>query len=118
MPSDYTGEEGGRATRRLLIRPDRPTAIIYDNDVMAVAGLAVAQEMGLTVPADLSIVAWDDSPLCSLVHPPLTALTRDIAAYGAHAARELLAAVDGVKVGNIESGTAHLTPRGSTAPPR
>ena len=98
VPSDYTGEEGGRATRRLLIDAERPTAIIYDNDVMAVAGLAVAQEMGLTVPADLSIVAWDDSPLCSLVHPPLTALSRDIAEYGAHAARQLLAAIDGKPV--------------------
>jgi DNA-binding LacI/PurR family transcriptional regulator len=52
------------------------------------------------------------------VHPPLTALTRDIAEYGAHAARELLAAIDGKQVGNVEAGTAHLTPRGSTAPPR
>jgi DNA-binding LacI/PurR family transcriptional regulator len=118
MPSDYTGEEGGRATRRLLIGADRPTAIIYDNDVMAVAGLAVAQEMGLSVPGDLSIVAWDDSPLCSLVHPPLTALSRDISEYGAHAARQLLAAISGEPVRNVEAGTAHLTPRGSTAPPR
>lgn len=118
VPSDYTGEEGGRATRRLLIGTERPTAVIYDNDVMAVAGLAVAQEMGLAVPGDLSIVAWDDSPLCSLVHPPLTALSRDIAEYGAHAARELLAAIDGKQVTNVEAGTAHLTPRGSTAPPR
>jgi DNA-binding LacI/PurR family transcriptional regulator len=118
MPSDYTGEEGGRATRRLLIGAERPTAIIYDNDVMAVAGLAVAQEMGLGVPADLSIVAWDDSPLCSLVHPPLTALSRDISEYGAHAARQLLAAIAGEPIRNAEAGTAHLTPRGSTAPPR
>ena len=116
--TDYTGEEGGRATRRLLIGAERPTAIIYDNDVMAVAGLGVAQEMGLTVPGDLSIVAWDDSPLCSLVHPPLTALSRDISEYGAHAARTLLAAISGEKVGNVEAGTAHLTPRGSTGPPR
>ncbi|WP_067505481.1 LacI family DNA-binding transcriptional regulator [Actinoplanes sp. TFC3] len=117
VPSDYTGEEGGRATRRLLSAGERPTAIIYDNDVMALAGLSVAQEMGLSVPADLSIVAWDDSPLCSLVHPPLTALSRDIAAYGAHAARALLAAIAGEPVPNSEEGTAHLTPRGSTAPP-
>ncbi|MGK5443907.1 LacI family DNA-binding transcriptional regulator [Micromonospora sp. URMC 105] len=116
--SDYTGEEGARATRRLLSSADRPTAVIYDNDVMAIAGLSVAQEMGLAVPGDLSIVAWDDSPLCRLVHPPLTALGRDIPAYGAHAARQLLAVIAGEPVTGVQDETAHLTPRGSTAPPR
>lgn len=118
VPSDYTGEEGARITRRLLSSPERPTAVIYDNDVMAVAGLAVAQEMGLAIPAELSIVAWDDSPLCRLVHPPLTALSRDIPAYGANAARQLLAAIAGEPIGGYQDETPHLTPRGSTAPPR
>ncbi|MFI5485435.1 LacI family DNA-binding transcriptional regulator [Micromonospora echinaurantiaca] len=118
VPSDYTGEEGARATRRLLSSAARPTAVIYDNDVMAIAGLSVAQEMGLAVPADLSIVAWDDSPLCQLVHPPLTALSRDIPAYGAHAARQLLAVIGGADPAGLQHETAHLTPRGSTAPPR
>ncbi|MFI6760726.1 LacI family DNA-binding transcriptional regulator [Micromonospora sp. NPDC050417] len=117
VPSDYTGEEGARVTRRLLSSAERPTALVYDNDVMAIAGLAVAQEMGLSVPADLSIVAWDDSPLCQLVHPSLTALSRDIPAYGAHAARQLLAAIAGNPVTSLQDETAHLTPRGSTAPP-
>ena len=117
VPSDYTGEEGTRATRRLLSSAERPTAIVYDNDVMAIAGLAVAQEMSIDVPGDLSIVAWDDSPLCQLVHPPLTALSRDIAAYGTQAARQLLAAIAGGTVGAVEESGAHLTPRGSTAPP-
>lgn len=116
--SDYTGEEGGRVTRRLLSATARPTAVIYDNDVMAIAGLSVAQEMGLTVPGDLSIVAWDDSPLCRLVHPPLTALGRDIAAYGAHAARHLLGVIAGGPATRVRDETPQLTPRGSTAPPR
>src|ERR1039458_7375768 len=70
---------GIEAPRTLLRGKRPPTAIIYDNDVMAVSGLGAAQRMGVQVPADLSIVAWDDSPLCQLVHPPLTALSRDIA---------------------------------------
>ncbi|WP_433514565.1 LacI family DNA-binding transcriptional regulator [Nonomuraea sp. CA-143628] len=112
--TDYTGEEGARATRRLLSSAARPTAIVYDNDIMAVAGLSVAQEMRLDVPRDLSIVAWDDSPLSQVVRPPLTALTRDIPAYGAHAAQRLLALIAGETVPPFEDQAARLTPRGST----
>ena len=115
VPSDYTGEEGSRATRRLLSSTPRPTAIIYDNDIMAVAGLAVSQEMGLSVPADLSIVAWDDSVLCSLVHPPLTALSRDVPTYGTKAAHQLMELIANGSAGSIQDETAHLVPRGSTA---
>ncbi len=115
--TDYTGEEGARATRRLLLSPGRPTAILYDNDMTAVAGLSVAQEMGLQVPRDLSIVAWDDSPLVQVVRPPLTALTRDIHAYGANAARTLLSLISGQQVAGYEDLAPQLTPRGSTGAP-
>jgi DNA-binding LacI/PurR family transcriptional regulator len=118
VSADYSPEEGGRATRRLLSAQRRPTAIVYDNDVMAVAGLAVAQEMGISVPADVSLVAWDDSLLCQLVHPPLTALSRDIPRYGAHAARQLLALVTDGTAGSLQTESARLVPRGSTGPRR
>lgn len=117
-PADYTGEESARITRRMLSSPARPTAVIYDNDIMAVAGLAVAQEMGIPVPSELSIVAWDDSPLCKLVHPALTAVSRDVSRYGAHAAHQLLAAIAGERTENFQDATPRLTPRSSTAPPR
>lgn len=115
VPSDFTGEEGGRATRRLLGAPKRSTAIVYDNDIMAVAGLAVAQQMGVAVPQDLSIIAWDDSLLSSVVHPPLTALSRDVAAYGANAARRLLMVIADGSAASFQDATAHLVPRGSTS---
>ena len=89
VETDYTWEEGMRATRALLSRRDRPTAIMFDNDVMAAAALNVTQEMGLAVPDDLSILAGDDSQLCVLVRPALTALAWDIQAYGVHTARVL-----------------------------
>jgi DNA-binding LacI/PurR family transcriptional regulator len=115
--TDYSGEEGARATRRLLIAQERPTAIVYDNDIMAVAGLSVAQELNLEVPRRLSLVAWDDSPFTQAVRPQLTALTRDIAEYGACAARTLLAAVDKEPVGHRQMPAARLVPRASTSPP-
>ena len=117
MTTDYTGEAGAQATRTLLARRPAPTAIIYDNDVMAVAGIAVAHEMGIEVPRELSMVAWDDSPLCQLTHPQLSAVSRDIAAFGAHAAQRLLQVVAGEPVSSFEDATPVLVPRGSTAPP-
>jgi DNA-binding LacI/PurR family transcriptional regulator len=117
ISTDYTGEDGARATRRLLSSRQRPTAILYDNDVMAVAGLAVAHEMGFSVPGDVSLVAWDDSVLCQLVHPALTAMSRDIPAYGGLAARRLLSVIGGAAPSSVQDEAAHLIPRGSTAAP-
>ncbi|MEU1024087.1 LacI family DNA-binding transcriptional regulator [Streptomyces sp. NPDC005904] len=118
MTTGFAGEDGARATRSLLLRPERPTAIVYDNDIMAVAGLSVAQELSLDVPGDLSLVAWDDSPFTRAVRPQLTALTRDIAEYGACAARTLLAAVAQEPVRDQQVPAARLVPRASTGPPR
>jgi DNA-binding LacI/PurR family transcriptional regulator len=118
VEGDYTGEEGAAATRRLLRGSPPPTAIFYDNDLMAVSGLAAAQQLGMDVPADLSLVAWDDSPLCGIVHPALTALTRDNAASGAQAARSLIAAAGGAEVPHYQEAAPVLTVRGSTGPPR
>ena len=79
VEADYTAEHGAQATVGLLGSAEPPTAILYDNDVMAAAGLGVAQRMGVSVPDGVSIISWDDSALCELMHPALTALRRDIA---------------------------------------
>jgi DNA-binding LacI/PurR family transcriptional regulator len=118
IESDYTGEHGAEATRTLLLSATPPTAILYDNDLMALSGLSVATQMGVDVPAGLSIVAWDDSILCELVHPAITALRRDIAAIGAAGARRLITLADGSPVDDLAEGRPVLTVRGSTAAPR
>lgn len=114
---DYTGEHGAEATRELLVSTRPPTAILYDNDLMAVAGLSVAKQMGVEVPAELSVVAWDDSALCELVHPSLTALRRDIAAAGAEGARRLVLLAGGAEVSNFQELPPVLTVRASTSAP-
>lgn len=118
VTAEYTAESGARATRTLLRRRTRPTAVIYDNDLMAVSGLGEAQRMGLAVPQDLSIAAWDDSVLCRTVNPTLTALSRDVAAYGAHAARALLERAAGGDPGRRLEPPAPLVVRDSSRPPR
>ncbi|MGW0389767.1 LacI family DNA-binding transcriptional regulator [Streptomyces sp. NPDC003042] len=117
VPTDYSDTEGAAATRRVLAEPEPPTALVYDNDVMAVAGSAVAAELGIPVPARLSVVAWDDSALCRVTHPRLTALVRDTAGFGRLAAEELLAVLAGGPPRARESELPRLEPRESTAPP-
>ncbi len=116
VETDYSAESGARATRKLLSSPAPPSAILFDSDLLAVTGLGVAQQMGFSVPDDLSIVGWDDSLISQVVHPPLTAITRDITAYGVEAARHLLAAIDGAPNEGVETTRGELTTRGSTAP--
>lgn len=102
VEADYTAEHGAHATRALLGSAEPPTAILYDNDVMAAAGLGAAQRMGISVPSGVSIVSWDDSALCELIHPSVTALRRDIAAAGSQAARMLQALAAGRKPENFQ----------------
>lgn len=112
--TDYSDEQGAEATRRLLATPRPPTAIVYDNDVMAVAGAAVAAGRGVPVPGALSIVAWDDSPLCRVTHPRLTSLVRDTAGFGRLAAQELLSLLDGAPTRRLQAELPHLELREST----
>ncbi|MGX9884535.1 LacI family DNA-binding transcriptional regulator [Streptomyces sp. NPDC002276] len=119
LATDHSGEEGARATRSLLADApaERPTAIVYDNDIMAMAGLSVAAELGLAVPADVSLLAWDDSPLCRLTHPTLSAMSHDVHGFGADAARTLFGVITGDGPGSHPVPAPVLTPRGSTGPP-
>jgi DNA-binding LacI/PurR family transcriptional regulator len=114
--TDYSQEAGAHATRSLLISPQRPTAIIYDNDLMAAMALQVAHELGVTVPAELSVVSWDDSTITHLTTPQLTALRFDIRSYGMRVAHALNLVADGVPVASGPSGEVRLEVRGSTGP--
>ncbi len=118
VETDYSAESGARATRKLLSSPSPPTAIVFDSDLLAVTGLGVAQQMGFSVPEDVSIVGWDDSLISQVVHPALTAITRDIEAFGVDCTRQLLAAVEGHATGDVETPAGELTTRGSTGRPR
>ena len=97
-----------------LARPTRRRAIVYDSDLLAVTGLGVAQQMGFSVPDDVSIVGWDDSLISQVVHPPLTAITRDITALRR---RRDATSVRGHRRGgaeDVEIARGELTIRGST----
>lgn len=117
VAGDYSEESGDQCTRALLRGPQAPTAVIYDNDVMALAGLAVAATMGKRVPADLSIVAWDDSTLCRLSNPSLSAMTLDVHGLGMQTADALLNTLADGSPTVYRVPPPHMSIRGSTGPP-
>lgn len=117
VPTDYSHSGGAAATRQLLSGRSVPTAIVYDSDLMAVAGLSAAQEMGVDVPGELSVASFDDSLICGIVRPSLTACARDVVGYGAQAARALLSLVEEEPLPPYVVEPPRLVVRASTAPP-
>ncbi|SFR95215.1 transcriptional regulator, LacI family [Microbacterium sp. cf046] len=117
VETDFSARQGGEATRELLAGDaDRPTAITYSNDLMALAGIAVAQRAGLSVPRDLSVSGFDDSDIARYVYPSLTSVATDAVEWGAAAARVLLAAIAGTPLEDTDLAPAKLIARESTGP--
>ncbi|MBA2725003.1 MAG: LacI family DNA-binding transcriptional regulator [Actinobacteria bacterium] len=114
ISADFTAAGGAKATSEIL-ESASPTAIIYANDVMAVAGMGVAQERGLNIPADLSIIGFDDEPLARWTRPALTTVRYHIQAQGAIAATALLRLLDGETFEYLATPRNELIIRESTA---
>lgn len=86
-------EDATVATRTLLERDPRPDAIVFLNDVMALAGMRVILEAGLRVPEDVAVVGFDDIPEANLCQPPLTTARQPMESLGIEAAQLLLKAL-------------------------
>ncbi|KUM79290.1 LacI family DNA-binding transcriptional regulator [Streptomyces curacoi] len=117
-PSDMTEEGGYRTTVRLLSRPERPTAVFAVNDIAAIGALSAAEELGLRVPRDLSVVGYDNTSIARLRHVWLTTVDNTSHEVGRRAARCLLERFEGAGgEGRVQLATPALEIRGSTAPP-
>lgn len=88
-----TIEEGYRAALRLLNIPERPTAVIAINDLLAVGVLRAASDLGLNVPLDLSVVGYDDIHVADYLVPRLTTVSKNAVRVGREAVRQLLARI-------------------------
>ncbi len=102
----------------LLTVPERPTAIFAANDLSAIEAIEVATELGLAVPADLSVVGFDNVPESVLTTPPLTTINQPIQRMGTEALRLLIHLMHGTDdtETHVRLPTA-LIVRSSTGPP-
>jgi LacI family transcriptional regulator len=99
--------------------PDPPTAIFGFNDNVAIGALHAARERGLTVPADLSIVGFDDTEQAVIVTPRLTSIRQPLAEMGRMGVSLLTRIIDGQRVDAMRMElSTKLVVRESTAPLR
>ena len=74
LEGNYRADGGAAAMSRILALRRPPTAVMTANDFTAVGALQRLNELGLSVPQQMSIIGFDDTSLCRLVHPQLTTL--------------------------------------------
>jgi LacI family transcriptional regulator len=95
LGGDYSREGGRAAALQLLDRPERPTAIFAANDQSAFGVMDIAQELGIRIPQDLSLVGFDNIPEAAQVTPKLTTVDQSVREMGTLATRLLLGILRG-----------------------
>jgi LacI family transcriptional regulator len=113
----YEIAEGRRAASRLLASPNRPTAIICGNDVLAFGVLFECRSRGVDVPREISLTGFDDLDLAVNLEPPLTTIRVPAAEMGQRAADYLLARLEKTPIPEKTELQAALVVRETTAPP-
>jgi DNA-binding LacI/PurR family transcriptional regulator len=108
---------GREGAHWLLSLDPRPTALLCMSDVLAFGALTAAASLGLSVPGDLSIIGFDDTPAATWSTPPLTTIRQDLIEKGRRAGELALRLLDGGRPGPATTLGVSLIPRGSTAPP-
>lgn len=115
VEGQFDFDSGTDAARLFMAMANRPTAIFAANDDMAAGVLAVAHDMGIDVPGELSVAGFDDTTLARTVWPPLTTIHQPMAELASAAAELLLAGADTI----IHRRLPHrLVERASVAAPQ
>lgn len=108
-------------SREMLQLPQPPTAIFCDDDLFAIGAYKAAHDLRLRIPADLSIVGFDDIEAAQYVEPELTTVAIPADLMGGRAVEALIELLESptgsVQHGHLDRLPLQLIVRGSTAPP-
>ncbi len=118
VAGDLTMDGARRAVRELLAHPQMPTAIFCANDEMAAGAMHEIKSAGLQVPADISVVGFDDIRYAAILDPPLTTIAQPAQAIGERTTLRILDAINGKDIGTGPEIVPHrLVIRQSTSAP-
>lgn len=105
VTGDWGFDSGYRIGKSLLDSERPPTAIIAMNDLMAIGAMNAAQDSGLRVPIDISVIGFDDIDFCKYTKPALTSVRLPLHEMGYTAANNLLSLID---TGEVAATTIEL----------
>lgn len=119
-PGGLTEREGAAAATAILAESELPTAVFAFNDRCALGVMDVLIRAGVSVPQQISVLGFDDSPLAGLAHVDLTTVRQDAMGLAAAAVQRLVGRLDdpdglGDTVDVVREPT--LVVRGSTSAP-
>ena len=119
IEGDFREESGDAAMRQLWNLPTRPTAVVVANNLMTIGALKALRELDVAVPAQMSIVGFDDLSFAELLQPPLTVIARGDNDQGSRAATLLFGRIQGTRTraGEVTTLPVQLIVRQSTAAP-
>ncbi len=118
LPGGLSEREGAAAARAMLEK-DLPTAVFAFNDRCALGVIDVFLRAGISVPGDVSVIGYDDSPLAGLAHVDLTTVGQDSATLADLAVARAITRIEDPPATTVdEVCEPKLVVRGSTAPPR
>lgn len=115
---EYGEQAGLLALQHFATLDSPPTAIFASADMLALGILQGCRKMGIQVPADLSLVSFDDIRNVDLLDPPLTTVRQSAEEFGRRAVGLLVDHVNGAEMPDIERVAVELVVRHSVAPPR
>ncbi|MBB6402897.1 LacI family DNA-binding transcriptional regulator [Arthrobacter sp. AZCC_0090] len=103
-------------TRELLLMPEPATAIVASDGLIALSVVEAIQELGLSIPSDVSFLMYDDFSWTRLTSPPLTVIAQPVYEMGVAAADALIRQIEGRKpASDGPEFSARLIRRGSVA---
>lgn len=115
---DFTPSGGYQAGLKLLSMQDRPSAVFCSNDEMAAGFVRACYELNVRVPEEMSLVGFDDAPICQSLFPQLTTIRQPLEEMGAAAYRALISLVEGEGVSSSRLFPTQLIKRNSTTRPK
>lgn len=93
------------------------TAVLFSHDIRAISAITECMDRGIRIPKDMSLIGFDDLPMCAYTEPPLTTIRQDRFALGKAGYYALTCLLDNLPIGSITL-RAPLIVRGSTGPAR